>query len=134
MNPASKDIVTLLEGETSLALVLGTNLFYSRMPDNPDDCVTIFDNPGRPPMLTYQPLLNNYFYSSVSIWVRDVDYSIGWAKLHDIINFLHGLGNLDVGTTHYSVIRALGDPQLLHWDENQRAVLIVNFSMQRRNT
>lgn len=133
MNPASKDITTLLQGESDLGLTFGTDLFFSRMPDSPDDCVAVFDNPGSPPMLTYQPLVNNYFYSSVTIWVRDVDYALGWTKLHGIINYLHGLGNLDVGTTHYSLIKALGDPMLLHWDENERAVLIVNFTMHRRN-
>lgn len=133
MNPASKDITTLLQGESSLGLTFATNLFFSRMPDKPDDCVAVFDNPGSPPMLTYQPLLKNYFYSSVTVWVRNTDYSSAWSLLHNIVNFLHGLGNLDVGDTHYSIIKALGDPQLLHWDEGQRAVLIVNFSIQRRS-
>lgn len=132
MNPASKDISTLLKNESSLALTFGTDLFFARMPDEPSDCVAVLDNPGRPPMLTYKKETSNYFYSSVTVWVRNTDYAAGWAQIHEILTFLHGLGSQVVDGTYYDIIKAMADPQLLYWDENQRAVFIVNFTVQRR--
>lgn len=134
MNPASKDIAQLIADETSLGLTLATDLFFGRMPDQPDVCVAILDNPGDPPMLTYDKATSNYYYSSVSVRVRDNDYAAGWTKLFDIMTYLHGLGQLDSvdGSAYYGVIKATNDPQVLYWDENDRVLFFINFDIQRK--
>lgn len=134
MNPTCKDIAQFLEAESSLGLTLGTNLFYGRMNDRPDNCVGIYDNPGDPPLLTLQKSTSAYFYSSVNIRVRNLEYAAGWTIAHNIIAFLHGLNqqNCPDASSYYGVIRATNDPQVLYWDKNDRVVFFSNFDIQRK--
>ena len=133
MISAAQDITTLLDGDTSLGLTLGTDLFISRMPNQPDDCVVVYDNPGGAPMLTYKKATSNYYYSSVSVRIRNVTYSAGWTQMFDILEFLHASSQDVVGTTYYALIKAMNDPQVLHWDDNDRVLMFVNFEVQRRD-
>lgn len=134
MNPASKDIAELLDADTSLGLTSGTDLFHGRMPDQPDDCVAVLDNPGDPPMLTFDKATSNYYYSSVSVRVRSFDYDTGWGIMFNIMTYLHGLGQLNSvdNTSYYGVIKAMNDPQVLYWDKNDRAIFFINFEVQRK--
>lgn len=134
MNAASKDTATLLASTSSLGLTLATDLFYSRMPDQPDDCVAIIDNPGDAPMLGLKKLSNNYHYSSVSIQVRNTDHDTGWGIINDIFQFLHGHSNATIDSTYYALFRAMADPQVLAYDENERIIFMVNFEVQRRSS
>lgn len=134
MNPASKDIAQFLNGETALGLTLGTDLSYGRMNNSPEVCVTVLDNPGGAPMLTYDKNTSDYYYSSVCVQVRDVKYADGWSTMYDIVKFLHGLHSLNSidNATNYALIRAMNDPQVLWWDEKDRVVFFVNFEVQRK--
>lgn len=134
MNPASQDIANFLAAETPLSLTLATNLFYARMPDQSDFCVTVLDNPGDSPMLTFDKATSNYFFSSVSVQVREVDYAAGWTAMFNILTYLHGLSQTNSidGTAYYSVIKAMNDPQVLHWDHKGRVIFFVNFEVQRK--
>jgi hypothetical protein len=136
MNSTAKDIATLLDGDSSLGLTLGTDLFYSRRPTEPaggeDNVVTVYDNPGSPPLLTYQKSTSNYFFSSVTVQVRNQDYDTGYAIMDSILTFLHASSNIVIGTTYYALIRALNDPQVLKWDDNDRVIFFINFEVQRR--
>jgi hypothetical protein len=134
MNPPSKDIAELLEAESSLELTLATNLFYGRLPDTPDVCVSVLDNPGDPPMITLQKNTSAYFYSSVCVQIRDVDYTSGWEKAQAILTYLHALNHTNSidDTATYGVVKAMNDPQLLYWDKNDRVVFFINFETQRK--
>lgn len=133
MESTAKDIVTMLEGESSLGLTKGTDLFYSRMNNSPDDVVVVFDTPGAPPLLTYQKNTSNYHYTGVSIQVRNTKYNDAYALMQQILEYLHGESNITVGTTLYTIIKAINDPQVLHYDENDRPIMFVNFEIQRRD-
>jgi len=133
MNPSSKDIATVLDGVSSLGLTLGTDLFFSSMPNQPDDCVVVFDNPGGAPMLTYKKATSDYYYSSISVEIRNIDYSLGYGVAWGIFEYLHALSQVTVGTTYYALIKATRDPQFLHRDENDRAVFSLVFDVQRRD-
>ena len=134
MISAAKDITTILTGESSLGLTYATDLFFARMPDDPSDCVVAYDNPGSPPQLTYKKATSDYFYSSVSIQVRNTSYEGAWNQMFAILNYLHAESNITVGTTLYTLIKALNEPQLLHYDDNDRPVMVVNFDIQRRDS
>lgn len=135
MVSTAKDIVTILNGESSLGLTEATDLFYARMNDvMPQDSVVVIDTPGGPPQLTTQKNTSNYYYSGVSVQVRNSDYDTGYNLLFQILEFLHAQSQITVGTTYYALIKATNDPQLLHYDENDRPVFFVNFEVQRRNS
>lgn len=134
MNTPSKDIATLLNSSGDLSLVLGTDLFYSKFPANPDDCVAVFDNPGGAPLLSFQKETSDYYYSSVSVRCRNVNYDLGYAQIFSILEYLHGLHNQTINATLYTLIKAENDPQVLGWDDNDRIIFFINFMTQRRKT
>lgn len=132
MNASSVDIKDIL-AESSLGLTFADNLFIGREPAKPNDCVTIFDTPGFPPLLTLDEG-GDYYYPSVQIRVRNTDYRNGWDLIHKIMILLHGRANelSPDGTILYTGIYCSSGPALLDWDDNNRVRFIVNFNMQRR--
>ena len=134
MNPASIDVKDMLVANTSLGLIfdpsLANNLFVAREPTEPNDCVTIFDTPGRPPQLTLKKG-EDYFYPSMQIRVRNKDYLIGWALINDIRESLHARGPEVWNGTRYGLIQCSSGPAMLDWDENKRVRFVVNFNIQR---
>ena len=131
MNVVSEDIKDILESISSLGLTFATDLFVAKEPAEPDDCVTIFDTPGFPNQLTYEGD-EIYQYPAIQIRVRNTDYRTGWALAKDIMDQLHGRAQETVNGTLYSLIRAMGEPVLLHWDDNDRCLFITNYNIQRR--
>ena len=129
MNPASEDIKDMLVADTSL--VFATDLFIAKEPAKPDNCVTIVDTPGFPNQLTYNGT-EIYQYPSIQIRVRNRVYLTGWTLANTIMDLLHGRAQETVNGTLYSLIRAMGEPVPLHWDENDRIIFIINFNIQRR--
>jgi len=133
MQPASKDICTLLEADSGLGLVFATNLFVGREPATPDDCVTVFDIPGDAPELTLEGNVGPVLYApSVQVRVRNNAYMTGWDLIHNIQKYLHGKHNLTQGDTTYLLIRSVDEPMLLDWDDNDRARFVATFAMYRR--
>lgn len=129
MQSSSKDIATLLNGESALGITLGTDLFYGRMIPSPINQVAVLENPGRSPLLALIKMPKQYYRSSVSVMVRDSDYDDGYGLAHDILEFLHQYKGTINGTA-YDII-AMNDVQLLHRDENDRPVFLINFECRR---
>ena len=130
MNTASEDIKDLLEAESSLGLTFSVNLFIGREPAMPNNTVTLFDSSGGGSMLTYTTN-ERYYYPDLQIRVRNVSYLTGMALAQDISDFLHCRKEI-INNTVYTLIRAIDSPFPLDWDENNRARIVVNFSLQRR--
>lgn len=131
MKPSSEDIMKMLV--SALGLVFADDLFIGREPVKPNDCVTIFDTPGFPPLLTLDEGNPGYYYPSVQIRVRNTDYLTGWNLIHDITASLHGRVNeMSLEGILYTIIYCSSGPAMLDWDENDRVRFIVNFNLQRR--
>jgi len=130
MNMPSEDIKDMLEAESSLGLAFQTNLFIAREPADPNNCVTIFDTPGFPPMITYDKA--KYEYPSIQIRVRNTSYQDGMELAQNIADYLHLKSQETWNNTYYTIIKCMGNPALLDWDENKRARIIINFNLQRR--
>lgn len=139
MNPASKDICTILEeygidsssDSGDLGLVFAENLFVGREPPAPDNCVIVFDIPGDAEMLTLDGQ-KGYYFPSVQVRVRNRNYMDGWKLIQDICNVLHGLHNVVVDGTAYDLIRAVDSPFLFDWDQNHRARFVADFNIYRK--
>ena len=129
MNSPSEDIKDMLD--TTLGLIFKDNLFIGREPILPKNCVTIFDTAGGAPQLTFTKN-ENYFYPSIQIRVRNIDYRDGWDLIQDIRTSLHGRAQETRNGTLYSVVYCASGPALLDWDENNRVRFIINFNIQRR--
>jgi len=136
MKPSSEHIKDMLEGESSLGLIFGTDLFIGREPtsrETTDNIVTIIDTPGGPVHLTNTKENSDYQYPTLQIRIRNNDLITGWELAEDIVASLHGRGGETYDEVYYSLVRCISGPASLMWDENERVVLLVNFSIQRRN-
>jgi len=130
---SSEDIKDLLEGESSLGLVFGSNLFIGREPQTPRNCITIYDTYGGPPSLTLQGNLDGiYEYTSIQIKVRDSSYVNAYQMSYNIMVFLHGIHGQEINGTLYTAIICTGGPALLEWDDRANVSFILNFNIQRR--
>lgn len=132
MNASSVDIRYMLEDEEDLGLVFGGNLFVSREPASPANCVTIYDAPGGGVDLTAQGQSERYYRNDVQVRVRNVSYITAWALCHSIMDRLHARAGETWNDTFYALITCVQPPFVLTWDENNRVITVVNFKIQRR--
>jgi len=130
MNPPSEDFKDMLAAESGISLTFGTDLFIGREPALPDNCVTIFDTMGSKPDLTLDQL--SLYNPSIQIRVRNLSYVTGWALIQSLADALHARAQETWNSTLYSVIYTASGPAMLHWDDNNRVVFIINFNIQRR--
>ena len=132
MNACSVDIRDMLVEESDLGLVFGTNLFISREPSSPSNCVTIYDAPGGGVDLTAQGSSERYYRNDVQVRVRNISYTEAWALSHVIMDRLHARAGETWNDVFYALITCIQPPFVLTWDENNRVIMVVNFKIQRR--
>jgi len=78
------DIGTYLQ--TKNKGTMGTDIFLGLMPDQPDNCIALFEYAGSPPDLHW-----NGEYPGLQVRVRNKSYAQGRAKIGEIMTLLHGL-------------------------------------------
>jgi hypothetical protein len=103
---------------------LGADLFLGLMPDQPDNCVTLFEYAGSPPDLHWAGE-----YPGLQVRVRNKSYAAARAKIREIAKELHGLHEQTLSGTRYLLIKARGSPEVLKRDANNRVELFVNFEI-----
>jgi len=127
---------------------LGADIFLGLMPDQPDNCIALFEYAGSPIALYW-----NGEYPGLQVRVRGTSYEAARSKIGDIVKKLHGLyeqilsdegepegigdegeGNGEeeptpVSGTRYLLIKARGGPEVLKRDGNNRVELFVNFEI-----
>ena len=103
---------------------LGANLFLGLMPDQPDNCIALFEYAGSPPDLHW-----NGEYPGLQVRVRNKSYAAGRAKIKEVVTELHGAHELTLNGTRYLLIKARGSPEVLKRDANNRVELFVNFEI-----
>ena len=120
----------MLVGDSTLGLGFATNLWIGKEPTSPSDCVTIYDTPSffAETTLDNQRLYNTHF----QVRVRYGDYVQGMALARNIMDSLHDRAQETWNGTLYTSITATGEPALLTWDGNNRAIIIINFYTKRR--
>ena len=103
---------------------LGADLFLGLMPDQPDNCIVLFEYAGSPPDLHW-----NGEYPGLQVRVRNKSYAAARTKIEGIYELLHGLHNQILSGTRYLLIKARGSPEVLKRDNNNRVELFVNFEI-----
>ena len=103
---------------------LGTDIFLGLMPEQPDNCIALFEYAGSPPDLHWDGE-----YPRLQVRVRDKSYAAARAKIGTVAALLHGLHEQVLSDTRYLIIKALGSPEVLKRDENNRVELFVNFEI-----
>ncbi|HHV02966.1 MAG TPA: hypothetical protein GXX64_03500 [Bacteroidales bacterium] len=103
---------------------VGTDIFLSLMPDQPDNCIALFEYAGSPPDLHW-----NGEYPGLQVRVRNKSYAAGRAKIAEVVTELHGAHELTLNGTRYLLIKARGSPEVLKRDASNRVELFVNFEI-----
>lgn len=129
MNTVAQDIKVILDGDSSLGLTFGTDLFVGLMPTTPDTCVSVIDTGG------LEPTVGPYYYPTAQVLVRAGVglYDTAASLAYSLIDKLHRYyGQPDSSSYYYTGIWAVGDPVFLGLDEANRPMFSINFRIQRR--
>lgn len=105
---------------------LGTNIFLGLIPDEPDNCIALFEYAGSPPDLHW-----NGKYPGLQVRVRNKSYAVARIKIGEVVAALHGLHEQTLSGTRYLLIKARGSPEILKRDNNNRVELFVNFEIMK---
>ena len=132
MNAPSKDILDLLVANVTFSYTAATNIFYNRTPPSPSNCVVVTDLEGEQPLLQLSPDQGSYHIPAITVSVRNTNHNTAYVEASAIMGYLHGLKGVTQGGAFYVIITAMGEPHLLQYDDNDRAVVIVNYRIQRR--
>lgn len=120
--------------DTNLASVtLGTNLFYSLMPETIPNCVTIYENAGAPPNFTMgSNNLPQLERPQLQFLLRNTSYSTGRALAEDIYRVFTAITNQTINGNLYLRVEALSVPAVLERDSNNRILFTCNFDVIRK--
>lgn len=100
---------------------LGVDMYLGLMPDQPDNCIALFEYAGAPPDLHW-----GGEYPGLQVRVRDKTYGTGRTRIAAIVYLLHGLHETELAGTRYLLLRARGSPEVLKRDARNRVELFVN--------
>lgn|SRR5690554_5981885 len=141
MRAPSRDLCSILEGFSELALEYGTNLFQHRQGDEttlPDECVVVYDSGGSDPLYPTSADGGTSVYARPTAQVRvrgkKGRYNETYALASAIHATLNGLANVTVTGARYIGIWAQGEPIDVGDDENKRPIVTVNVRMHRTAT
>ena len=103
---------------------VGTDIFLGLMPDQPDNCIALFEYAGSPPDLHWPGE-----YPGLQVRVRDKSYAAARSKIREVMAALHGLHEQTLSGTRYLLIKARGSPEILKRDASNRIELVLNFEI-----
>lgn len=103
---------------------VGTDIFLGLIPDQPDNCIALFEYAGSPPDLHW-----NGEYPGLQVRVRNKSYAAARSKIGEAMQKLHGLHEQTLSGTRYLLIKARGSPEILKRDTNNRVELVLNLEI-----
>ena len=131
MNATAQDIKDFLIADSSLGLVFGTDLFCFKQPDEPDQCVTLYDTGGFAPNPSYR-----YDRPTIQVRVRGDQngYRAAYDLANDIKETLRAIHNETINSTRYIGIWIQSDIFSNGYDEKNRPELTFNVRIHRTTT
>lgn len=126
-----EDLGGYLDSQTA-TLTLGTNLFYSLMPETVDNVVALYENTGAPPNFTMGSTnLPQMERPQLQALVRNNTYSAGRTVAETVYRILTAIANQTINGNQYLRVEALGMPTLLERDASKRVIFTLNFDIVR---
>lgn len=118
------DIAAYLQ--TNSLGTVGTDIFKGSLPDQPDNCIALFEYAGdRPEHAQGAPLDK----PGLQIRVRNKSYSSARQKCQEIQNLLHGIHEQIINNTRYVLMLANQSPEPLGRDASDRMEFVQNYSV-----
>lgn len=129
---AIEDIAAYLQAEGIAAI--GTDLFMSRMPDQPERCINIveYDN-GASPELVMQggvPVLTLGLQTTVR-GVKTDSVPAVRTRAMTVWNTLNAVVDMTIGGTYFQAISPVGVPDITQWDDEDRIWFGMNHTIVR---
>ena len=127
MSSPADDIKTVLENNG--VATFATDLFISKEPTSPDNCITLYDTGGyeaNPKWSMDEP--------TVMARIRNNSYPDGYAKCEEIKDALLGLPKQAINSTTYVGVWMEGEINFIEYDDNGRAIFTMNFRIVREPT
>lgn len=125
-----EDLGGYLDSQSAL-VTLGTNFFYSLLPENPDNCAAIIEVGGVAPVFTQgsnnAPKIER---PQVQLLVRNTSYATGASNAYTLYLILTQIANQSINGTTYLRVSAMGNPSLLERDLNKHCLFTCNFDVQ----
>ena len=113
-------------------LTLGTNLFYSLMPETVSNVVALYENSGAPPNFTMgSDNLPTMERPQLQALVRNTSYSDGRTIAESVYRTLTAIANQTINGNQYLRVEAVSMPSLLERDVSKRVVFTLNFDVVR---
>lgn len=127
MSELIDDVADYLQAQ-SLGTV-GTSIFESTLPDDPDNCLAVIDT-GGPAQDTNLTWVRRTF----QVIVRNTSYATGHATLNSIRSLLHKKMNASLvsGGTYYYSIMAMSAGGHIGRDDSNREEFSINFEALAR--
>lgn len=129
MNLPSQDLKDILTA-AGLGLTFGTNLFVGSEPTAPASVTTIYDTPGWAPDDTLTKG-ESVYRPAIQIKVRNPSYVAAGALINQIKDVLHLIAGKVWNGATYTLIKCDQEPFCLGFSENNLAMWVCNFSIQR---
>lgn len=112
----------LLDDIASYLETIGSDIFKGYLPEQPDNCIALFEYAGEPP-----DLHSNVEYPGLQVLVRSKSYATGRQKIEKVKSILHGVAETMINGHRYLLISARQSPEALPRDENGRVIFVCNF-------
>jgi hypothetical protein len=129
MNSAAADTASYLDaqGIGTFAATSGWAIYVSKEPTAPNDTITLYDTVG------FNPDPDNGVYNpSMQIRIRGNSYPVIYAKAEAILAELIVPAGVVIGTTNYLGWWQQGSIELIGYDDNDRAIMVLNFNITRQ--
>ena len=128
MNSPAVDIMEYLQsgGVGTIGSSSGWSLNSSREPATPDTTVTLYDGVG-----SGNDYEINLHSPSIQIRARGNNYRVVYAKMDEIESYLLSTESFTVGSTRYVGAWNPGGIELIGYDENDRAIIVMNINLMR---
>lgn len=128
--PITYDMLTILEqfdvGRFGPSPVSGWPIFIGSEPEQPNDCITLYDTPGDAPNPKW--LLD---FPRFMIRVRSERYGDGFAKAQEARSALLGLPSQDINGVRYDGIYVVTDTHFLSADRHGRSIFVSTWRVIR---
>ena len=106
---------------------IGTDLSIGGVPERVDSVISVVDSPAHASPHPNVPEES----PTVKILVRERDYDAGYSQCKAITDLLQSLPSQDIDGKRVISCLAVGSPNWLGWDDNNRGQWSMNFNLIR---
>lgn len=118
----------------STRFVVGTNLFYNFMADEPNTATALYETGGTAPVDTFASAIAAWEQPRVQVVCRATSSTHARTNIDKAWKVFNRVANATLSGVSYLNISAVQSPFLLERDSRGRVIFACNFDVMRRTT